>query len=114
MVNKEILNVGSEENNYRLKELSEKVASVVGNDVVLEWYGDPDHRSYRVNFDKIESLGYKAKFVAEDGAREILERLKSGELKKTDKTITLNWYKNLVEWQNIIKKTEMYKGILRI
>ena len=114
LVNGEIFNVGSEENNYRLKDLSDKVAGVVGDDVVQEWYGDPDHRSYRVNFDKIESLGYKAKFVAEDGVREILERLESGELEKTDKTITLNWYKNLVEWQNIIKKTEMYEGILKI
>ena len=31
-----------------------------------------------------------------------------------DKTITLNWYKNLVEWQNIIEKTKMHGGILEI
>jgi nucleoside-diphosphate-sugar epimerase len=114
LVNGQVFNVGSEENNYRLKDLSDRVASVVGDDVVQEWYGDPDHRSYRVNFDKIENLGYKAKFRAEDGVREILQRLESGSLEKTDKTITLNWYKNLVEWQNIIKKTEMYEGILEI
>ena len=82
--------------------------------MVQEWYGDADHRSYRVNFDKIESLGYHAKMNAEDGAREILQRLESGTLEKNDKTITLNWYKNLIEWQNIIKKAEMYEGILKI
>ena len=114
LVNGQVFNVGSEENNYRLKDLSDRVASVVGDDVVQEWYGDPDHRSYRVNFDKIENLGYKAKFCAEDGVREILQRLESGSLEKTEKTITLNWYKNLVEWQSIIKKTEMYEGILEI
>ena len=114
LVNGQVFNVGSEENNYRLKDLSDRVASVVGEDVVQEWYGDPDHRSYRVNFDKIENLGYKAKFCAEDGVLEILQRLESGSLEKTDKTITLNWYKNLVEWQNIIEKTKMHGGILEI
>ena len=114
LVNGQVFNVGSEENNYRLKDLSDRVASVVGEDVVQEWYGDPDHRSYRVNFDKIENLGYKAKFCAEDGVLEILQRLESGSLEKTDKTITLNWYKNLVEWQNIIERTKMHGGILEI
>ena len=114
LVNGQVFNVGSEENNYRLKDLSDRVASVVGEDVVQEWYGDPDHRSYRVNFDKIENLGYKAKFCAEDGVLEILQRLESGSLEKTDKTITLNWYKNLVEWQNIIERTNMHGGILEI
>ena len=114
LVNGQVFNVGSEQNNYRLKDLSGRVASVVGEDVVQEWYGDPDHRSYRVNFDKIENLGYKAKFCAEDGVLEILQRLESGSLEKTDKTITLNWYKNLVEWQNIIERTKMHGGILEI
>lgn len=114
LVNGQVFNVGSEENNYRLKDLSDRVASVVGEDVVQEWYGDPDHRSYRVNFDKIENLGYKAKFCAEDGVLEILQRLESGSLEKTDKTITLDWYKNLVEWQNIIERTKMHGGILEI
>jgi len=114
LINGEIFNVGSKENNYRLKDLAEKVASVVGKDVVQEWYGDPDHRSYRVNFDKIEKLGFNAKFTAENGAQEILQRLEDGTLQMHDKTITLNWYKNLVEWQKIIQKTEMYDGMLNI
>jgi nucleoside-diphosphate-sugar epimerase len=114
LVNGEIFNVGSEENNYQLKDLSSKVANIVGDDVVQEWYGDADHRSYRVNFDKIESVGYKAKLTAEDGALEILKRLENGTLVKSDKTITLDWYKNLVMWQKIVKETQMYDGILNI
>ena len=77
LVNGQVFNVGSEENNYRLKDLSDRVASVVGEDVVQEWYSDPDHRSYRVNFDKIENLGYKAKFCARDEFLK-LQRLESG------------------------------------
>ena len=39
---------------------AERVAEAVPRDVEIEWYGDPDHRSYRVAFDKIEALGYES------------------------------------------------------
>ena len=60
---------------------------VVGN-VDIEWYGDADMRSYNVSFDKIESIGYKAEKVAEDGVKEILLKLEDGGLVKTLDTIT--------------------------
>ena len=113
-INRQIYNVGSEKNNYRLSDLAERVANVVGEDIDITWYGDPDHRSYRVSFDKIEALGYRAKFVAEDGVKEILTRLISGNLERTDRTITLTWYKNLIEWNKLIEDTKLHGGILEI
>jgi nucleoside-diphosphate-sugar epimerase len=113
-VNGQIFNVGSEKNNYQLAKLAETVAATLPGDIQIEWYGDPDHRSYRVAFDKIESIGYQAQFVAEDGVNEIREALESGELDKTVKTITLDWYKELVKWHKIIKEVEMYGGIVDI
>jgi len=113
-INGEIFNVGSEENNYQLKPLAEKVAEAVPRDVTIEWYGDPDHRSYRVSFDKIESLGYKAKRVAEDGVREICDALEKGLLDKTDKTITLKWYQELVKWNQIINQVQLEGKIIDI
>ena len=80
----------------------------------IEWYGDPDHRSYRVDFRKIESLGWRAELSARDGALEIYERLESGELERTPETITLGWYRQLVEWHRIIKRVELHGGILDI
>ena len=77
-VNGEIFNVGSKVNVYKIKEIAEKVKQIVPN-VELEWYGDADHRSYNVAFSKIESLGYKAEMIAEDGIKEILDKLESGE-----------------------------------
>ena len=44
----------------RVAALSEIVAAAVPRDVEIEWYGDPDHRSYRVAFEKLESIGFKA------------------------------------------------------
>ena len=79
----------------------------MSNDVRIEWYGDADHRSYRVCFDKIEALGFKAEKVAADGVREIEKRLIDGSLSRTTKTITLDWYKQLIEWQKIVRDVEL-------
>ena len=112
-INGQIFNVGSDANSYQIKDLAEKVQQIVPN-VDVEWYGDPDMRSYRVSFNKIESLGYKAEKIAEDGIKEILEKLESGELEKTVKTITLDWYMELTAWHKKIKEIEKYGGILNI
>lgn len=113
-VNGEIFNVGSDANNYQLGPLGELVAKEVGDDVSVEWYGDPDHRSYRVSFDKIEALGYKAEKTAEDGVAEIVAKLEKGEVDKTTQTITLDWYKELVRWNSIIEEVRLYGGVIEI
>ena len=113
-VNKQIFNVGSDKNNYQLGPLAELVAQTVPRPVKIEWYGDPDHRSYRVAFDKIEALGYKAELTAEDGVRDTCQALEAGITDRTAKTITLDWYKELVAWQERLRQVEMYGGILKI
>ncbi len=45
--NGQIFNVGSDANNYQLGDLAKTVASNVPKDVEIDWYGDPDHRSYQ-------------------------------------------------------------------
>ena len=113
-VNGQIFNVGSNRNNYQLGPLGELVAKQVGEDVEVEWYGDTDNRSYRVSFDKIEALGYKALKTAEDGVAEILEKLEDGSLNKTTKTITLDWYIELERWNKTIGEVQMYGGAITI
>lgn len=113
-INGERFNVGSEANNYQLGPLAEIVADAVPRDVEIEWYGDPDHRSYRVNFNKIESLGYRATREAADGVNEICEALENGTTDKTKKTITLEWYQELMHWHSIIKEVEMNGGIINL
>ncbi|WP_164667418.1 NAD-dependent epimerase/dehydratase family protein [Virgibacillus doumboii] len=114
-INGEIFNTGSNRNNYQLGPLAEEIAAALPIDVKIDWYGDPDHRSYRANFDKIEkALNWEAKYIAADGAQEIYKKLASGTLEKTEQTITLNWYKQLVKWQKIMKQVNMYGGILEI
>ncbi|MFD1040630.1 NAD-dependent epimerase/dehydratase family protein [Virgibacillus byunsanensis] len=114
-VNGEIFNVGSNRNNYQLGQLAKEIAAALPIEVKIDWYGDPDHRSYRVNFEKIEkALNWEAKYIAADGALQIYKKLENGTLEKTEQSITLNWYKELVKWQKVIKQVDMYGGILEI
>jgi nucleoside-diphosphate-sugar epimerase len=113
-VNGQLFNVGSEANNYQLGPLAELICKTLPKDVRIDWYGDADHRSYRVSFDKIEKLGWKARLTAHDGAKEIYEKLESGALDKTTETITLDWYKTLTKWHRIIKEVELHGGIIEI
>lgn len=114
-INAEIFNVGSDRNNYQLGSLAEDIATALPIDVKIEWYGEPDHRSYRVNFEKIEqALNWQAKYTAADGALQIYNHLENGTLKKTKQTITLDWYKELMKWHKTIKQVDMYGGILEV
>ncbi|MEW6252578.1 MAG: SDR family oxidoreductase [Planctomycetota bacterium] len=113
-VNGKVFNVGSNANNYQLRPLAEIIARTLPRDVQIEWYGDPDHRSYQVAFDRIEALGWKATRSAQDGALEIYERLAAGTLDKTLETLTLPWYEELVAWHQRIRAVEMYGGIVEI
>ncbi len=113
-VNGQILNVGSADNTYQIGPLGELVAGCIPKEIDIEWYGDPDRRSYRVSFDKIEALGYRTEKTAEDGVAEICEALEAGTVDKTTETITLDWYKELVRWHSIIRQVEMYGGIVDI
>ena len=113
-VNGKIFNVGSASNTYQIGPLGELVAGYVPKDVEIEWYGDPDHRSYRVAFGKIEALGYRAEKTAKDGVAEICEALEAGTVDKTIQTITLDWYRELARWHRIIREVEMYGGIVEI
>lgn len=103
LISGEVFNVGSEDNVYQIGPLGELVADTIPGHVEIEWYGDPDHRSYRVSFDKIEGIGWKAQWRAEDGVAEIVEALERGSTDKTTETITLEWYKSLARFQEILR-----------
>ena len=113
-INGQIYNAGSAENTYRIGQLGKLVANCVPRDVKIEWYGDPDQRSYRVSFEKIEALGYRTKRSASDGVLEICKALDDGCVEKTPQTITLEWYKELVRWHGVVREVEMYGGIVEI
>jgi len=113
LVNGQIFNVGSDEQNFQIFELAKLIAESINMPFNYEWYGSPDNRSYKVSFKKIkEILNFKPQYTPREGAREVFEALKDGRLNPDDpRTITVKWYKHLLEMQAFIKNVEI-KGKL--
>ena len=106
LINGETFNIGGDENNCQIGPLGESVAKQVGQtlqqDIPIEWYGDPDHRSYRVDFSKIQRvLGWQPKWSPAKGVSEIVSALADGTISRTPQTLTLGWYQSIVESQNL-------------
>lgn len=119
IISGEIFNVGSDENNFQIESLAQRVARAArektGREVVIEWYGDPDDRSYRLSFSKIERcMKWKAQYQVEQGVERIIDALDGGLVDRTPDTITLEWYRSLTDWHKLIKTVEKYGGILDI
>ena len=109
LVNAQIFNVGSDDQNYQIYELAKLIANSLGLPFNYEWYGSPDKRSYRVSFKKIrDTLNFRPKYTPKEGAREVYKALEEGRLKPDDlRTITVKWYKHLIEMHNLIKEVEI-------
>ena len=114
VVNGQVFNVGSDEQNVQIFDLAKRVAESCNLPFKFEWYGDPDTRSYRVSFSKIkETLDFKPRTTIRNGAKNVFEAIKDGRLNPDDpRTITVKWYKHLLEMQQFLKDTEINGVIL--
>jgi hypothetical protein len=90
-----LLNVGPRDGNVRLADLAERVAGALPRPARIEWYGDPDARSYRVAFDRIAALGWEARHGVEEAVAELAGLLVAGRLERTPRTVTLDGYEAL-------------------
>jgi nucleoside-diphosphate-sugar epimerase len=72
-VHNEVFNVGSDEQNYRIRDIAEIVAQSFPGCVVTYGPASADNRSYRVSFAKIRRHlpGYRCRWTAERGARQL-------------------------------------------
>jgi nucleoside-diphosphate-sugar epimerase len=69
------VNVGAKDGNYRVREVAETVGEVTGCTVSILGSGDPDARSYRVSFARIERLlpDYQPVWNVRAGASELFD-----------------------------------------
>lgn len=89
LVNGEVFNVGSTQNNVQILNLAFRVRDAIPGTEVVHAPTDPDLRDYNVNFDKVQKvLDYSTKRTIDDGIQEVLEALKSGALDPDDR----RWY----------------------
>jgi nucleoside-diphosphate-sugar epimerase len=75
VVHNQVFNVGSNSENYQVKEIAGLVADTFPNCSLTFGNSDGDNRSYRICFDKVNSLlpGFKCRNNAATGARELFE-----------------------------------------
>jgi len=78
-VRRGIFNVGTDEENYTIGEVAEKVAAQVPGTVIEYGHGISDKRSYRVSFERIRNaLGFRGKRTVDDAISEVHKLMKSG------------------------------------
>jgi nucleoside-diphosphate-sugar epimerase len=113
IVSGERFNIGSNEQNYQISPLAELVANSIGIPFNYEWYGSPDSRSYRISFDKAKNvLNYNPDYTAKEGAIEVYNALESGDITDSMKTITVMWYKHLIEMNDFLRDIKIGEVLL--
>jgi nucleoside-diphosphate-sugar epimerase len=79
LVRNQIFNVGSNEQNFTIRQVGEIVHSIVADAKVVNKGEDVDRRNYWVNFNKINhSLGFAPNWTVEQGVEQVLQALRSG------------------------------------
>jgi nucleoside-diphosphate-sugar epimerase len=97
IVNKEVFNIGLD--NFQIKNLAYLVREELPFPVEIDLApDDADQRDYNVVFKKAqEKMGFKAEVDVAQGIKEIYLALKSGKVDVGPKTVTVQWYRNILE-----------------
>jgi nucleoside-diphosphate-sugar epimerase len=106
-VNKEIFNVGLD--NFQIKNLAymvrEELPLQIDIDIAPD---DADKRDYNVIFKKAENiLGFKAQLGVLDGIKEIYSALKTGKVDVGSKTVTVQWYRNILDAKKLLDSVSL-------
>ncbi len=97
-----IFNVGTEEENYTIGEVAEKVATHVPGAVVEYGTSNADKRSYRVSFAKIlDTIGFRGKRTVDDAIAEVYSLMKSGAVRdfRDSQFNNAKWLSNNHHWR---------------
>ncbi len=112
LVNREIFNVGLD--NYQIKNLAYLVREQLPIDIEIDLApDDADKRDYNVDFSKVKNvLGFEAKKTIIDGINEIYVALKSGNVDTSIKTVTVSWYRNILDAKKLLDTIELNGRII--
>ena len=97
IINSQIFNIGLD--NFQIRNLAYLVREELPLPIEIDLApDDADKRDYNVIFSKSENiLGFKAKTSVNEGVREIYLALKNGKVDTGTKTVTVQWYRNILE-----------------
>ena len=81
VVRNQVFNVGSDEQNFTIGQIGEMIKRLVPAAELLDLGPDGDRRNYRVDFARIRTaLGFKPRWQVEDGIRQVIEAIQSGQV----------------------------------
>jgi nucleoside-diphosphate-sugar epimerase len=111
-VNSEIFNVGLD--NFQIKNLAYLVRENLPNTIEIDIAPDDnDKRDYNVDFSKIKNiLNFEAKHSVEDGINEIYTALTKGEVDIGIKTVTVAWYRHILEAKKLIEDVQLQGRVI--
>ena len=103
----EIFNIGFD--NFQIKNLAYLVRDQLPLSIEIDLApDDADKRDYNVSFDKaLKQIGFKATTNVSEGISEIYEALKLGTVDTGPKTITVQWYRNILEAQKLLDQVTL-------
>ena len=103
----QVLNVGDNDNNYRVREIAEAIGEAFPNCKIEFGSNGDDNRSYRVSFDKIARLlpDFRCEWNAERGARQM--RALFEHIAMDDREFNAAPYTRLRELQRLLKSRQI-------
>ena len=106
-VSGEVFNIGFD--NFQIKNLAYLVREQLSMNIEIDLApDDADKRDYNVLFDKaFNQIGFKATTDVSEGISEIYKALKSGSVDTGQKTITVQWYRNILEAQKLLEQVTL-------
>lgn len=82
LVRNQIFNVGSNDQNYQIKQIGEIIHRLVPEATIVYQEGSTDRRNYWVNFNKIRrTLNFTTRWTVEQGVQQIIEAFRSGRIR---------------------------------
>ncbi len=106
----EVLNIGGNGQNYRVKEVAEKVAKVFPGCRLTFGSQGSDNRSYRVNFDKIKKHlpQFRCEWNADKGVTQFYELFRQIDL--TSETFEYRAFTRLTQLQYLVRTGQLDHG----
>lgn len=111
-VNKEVFNIGLD--NFQIKNLAYLVREALPIPVDINVApDDEDKRDYNVSFEKAKNkINFRANFSVDQGIKEIYNALKKGEVDTGLKTVTVKWYRNILEAKQLLDEVILNSRVI--
>jgi nucleoside-diphosphate-sugar epimerase len=108
----EVFNIGLD--NFQIKNLAYLVRDQLPSPIEIDIApDDADKRDYNVVFDKAKSiLGFRAEKSVDFGINEIYNALKNDLVDSGIKTVTVQWYRNLIEARKLLDSISLNGRII--